>query len=72
MLCPEKAGGYRDNKGNNGPPEHSSTSYCFGLLLSTSGAVSGIFGRGVKVVIGHAPNTPTGFRYSWLGYRHQL
>lgn len=26
MLCPEKAGGYRDNKGNNGPPEQGSTS----------------------------------------------
>lgn len=55
MLCPEKAGGYRDNKGNNGPPEQGVTCYCFGLLLSTSGAVSGIFGRGVKVVIGHDP-----------------
>lgn len=46
MLCLEKAGGYRDNKGNNGPPEQGVTCYCFGLLLSTSGAVSGIFGRG--------------------------
>lgn len=55
MLCLEKAGGYRDNKGNNGPPEQGVTCYCFGLLLSTSGAVSGIFGRGVKVVIGHDP-----------------
>nr|DAU76066.1 MAG TPA: hypothetical protein [Caudoviricetes sp.] len=46
------AGNTRENAG---PPEQGCNSYCFSLLLTTSGAVVGIFGRGAKVVIGHAP-----------------
>lgn len=48
-LCSLKrlavAGNTRENAG---PPEQGCVSYCFGLLLSTSGAVVGIFGRGAK------------------------
>lgn len=39
MLCPKKLAVAGTTKENVGPPEQGSTSYCFGLLLATSGAV---------------------------------
>ncbi len=39
MLCPEKGWRLPDKRENTGPPEQGVTCYCFGLLLTTSGAV---------------------------------
>lgn len=48
MLCPEKGWRLPEKRENTGPPEQGVACYCFGLLLATSGAVSGTFGRGAK------------------------
>lgn len=49
---------------NTGPPEQGVTCYCFGLLLTTSGAVVSIFGRGA----GDQPaTTPTVFTLHAVG-----
>lgn len=55
MLNPEKGWRLPDKWENTGPPEQGVTCYCFGLLLTTSGAVVGIFGRGAKGVISPCP-----------------
>ena len=55
MLFPEKAGGGRIHTGKHRAARTGSTCYCFGLLLTTSGAVVGIFGRGAKGVISPCP-----------------
>ena len=39
MLRPEKGWRLPDKRENTGPPEQGVNCYCFGLLLTTSGAV---------------------------------
>ena len=55
LIFPEKGWRLPDKWENTGPPEQGVTCYCFGLLLTTSGAVVGIFGRGAKGVISPCP-----------------
>lgn len=64
LLFPEKGWRLPDKRENTGPPEQGVTCYCFGLLLTTSGAVVGIFGRGA----GDQPaTTPTVFTLHAVG-----
>lgn len=68
LLFPEKGWRLPDKRENTGPPEQGVNCYCFGLLLTTSGAVVGIFGRGAKGgVLALALNTPAGFGIPGLG-----
>ncbi|MDM3270906.1 hypothetical protein [Citrobacter sp. Ce129] len=64
MLNPKKGWRLPDKRENTGPPEQGSTFYSFGLLLTTSGAVVGAFGRGA----GDQPaTTPTVFTLHAVG-----